>query len=271
MKRTTILVTVLALLVGALALPAMATTYGTTVPGGIVPAERQGNFVAGTDQDVCYALATELGSEDWVTSELKGWKIDPPVNFENAYVKVTISANGRELAWETKDGTEMMAVIVKGGPNYNIYDYVESELIADGKLVSPLHKGKTPQISHYNLCVKPPVTTAGGCTPGFWKNDTPANRPAWAFLAGLEPPILKTSIFVDPNSFETALAQTGQNILWAHGAAAYLNASMGTYVSYPYSQAEVLELFAAGNKDALEAANELGCPLSATNPPPPVE
>jgi hypothetical protein len=280
MKRSTIMV-VLGMLLALLApTAALATTYGTSVPGGVVPRAFPGNFVSSSDDDqVCYDLAAVAGwdTETLFDSEIRGFKVDPPVNFENDYVKVTLSADGRELAWETKNGTTMLGVIVKGGPNYNLYDYVsanKTHLTSDGKLVSPLHKRSTPQISHYNICVKPPVQAGQGCTPGFWRNDTPANRPAWATLLQLHE-ITRDSTFNDSGlTYQAALTARGGglNALLRHASAAHLNA-LHPGVNYAYTPAQVLAMFDAarnggdieGTKNLFEAQNESGCPLSATN------
>jgi hypothetical protein len=54
----------------------------------------------------------------------------------------------------------------------------------------------------------------------------------------------------------------GSNVaLWRHGAAALLN-SLHSDVAYPLTKAEVLAAVASGDKDTLEWANELGCPLN---------
>jgi hypothetical protein len=101
------------------------------------------------------------------------------------------------------------------------------------------------------LCPPPP---GEGCTPGFWKNNLDKHDASqWP---------------VDPDSvspfggltFAEAINQTGGNIIYAHAVAAYLNAL--TLDGFPYTTDEVIALFNAGDKDALAAANELGCPLS---------
>ncbi len=52
--------------------------------------------------------------------------------------------------------------------------------------------------------------------------------------------------------------------LGRHAVAALLSAAHGG-VGYPYTVAEVIALVQAGDADALEDANELGCPLGSAD------
>jgi hypothetical protein len=65
------------------------------------------------------------GNASCPATTIAGPKLDPPANFSNAYLIVTI--NGKTLDWEFTDlGNEtydMAVVIVKGGPNSAIYTY----------------------------------------------------------------------------------------------------------------------------------------------------
>jgi hypothetical protein len=263
----------------ALSAPApQATNYPSEQ--GITPQSFNGNFKAADDDQICYEIAKKAGYTEQLSQEVRGFKIDPPVNFANQYVDFKVSADLKELSW-TSTGAEVLGVVVKGGDNYNLYDYKSTpqKEMQDAKLHSPLKNGKIPQISHYNVCYMPDVAVGQGCTPGFWRNDTPANRPAWNYLSTLTPPLTPTSQFLDSGSeYNAALTATGggYNALLRHASAAYLDASMGSYVGYPYTTGEVQAIWdtaiSTGDyepaKDKLQTANELGCPLSATNPPP---
>ncbi len=109
-----------------------------------------------------------------------------------------------------------------------------------------------------------------GCTPGFWKN----TKLAW--------PIDKATnfngYFGTPNWFPNTLTLGqavglnggGMNALARHATAGALNAAVAG-VDYPYNVAQVKAYVQAayngsasieGNKNILEAGNELGCPLS---------
>jgi len=267
------------------ALSAQATNYPSEQ--GITPQSFNGNFKAADDDQICYEIAKQAGYTEQLAQEVRGFKIDPPVNFANQYVDFKVSADLKELSW-TSTGAEVLGVVVKGGDNYNLYDYKSTppKEMQDAKLHSPLKNGKIPQISHYNVCYMPDVAVGQGCTPGFWRNDTPANRPAWNYLSTLTPPLTPTSQFLDSGSqYNAALTASGggYNALLRHASAAYLDASMGSYVDYPYTTSQVQAIWDNATKgtgdpqpprtyeqakDLLQTANELGCPLSATNPPP---
>lgn len=108
------------------------------------------------------------------------------------------------------------------------------------------------------------VVGTEGCTPGYWRNTR------------LEWPIDQGTLFSDAFGVgpDTPLSETvkakggGANALQRHATAGLLNALSS--VEYPYTSAQVIEqvqdAYATGDyeaaKDVLEAANELGCPLS---------
>jgi hypothetical protein len=276
--------TILAPLALGLAIPAVA--LASIVPGtsdrGIVPTTYPGNFVSSDDDQVCYDMAA-LGYIGPVTSEMYGLKVDPPVDFSNDYLTIIIYASGRKLAWESQNAT-VLAFIIKGGPNYNVYDYVGSGFTYDSGLVSPLHRGsKSPQISHYNVCYEKHAPEGDqGCTPGYWRNH--ADR--WAGVAPGDDfdSTFGVDLFTPDITLGTAiwLGGGGANALARHATAALLNAyggvpnTDGTFVNYPYTAAQVIQLVqdAVANdmieevKDLLDAANNLGCPLSGTRAVP---
>jgi hypothetical protein len=267
---------------GLVVLALLAVAVGTVLAAsgtsgrGITPSVGAGNFVASDDQQVCYALA-ELGIN--ATTDMRGFKIDPPVSYSDGYVNVTLSPDGRSLDWTASNAT-VHAFIIKGGPNYHVYDYTgETDFNWDEGLHSPMNKKSLPAISHYNVCYTPePPVGDQGCTPGYWRNH--ADR--WV---GAAPSADFDSTFgVDLFSPDVTLgwaiwANGGGNIALArHATAALLNAhakadgSLDQFVNYPYTVAQVIEMVqdAVANdtieatKDLFEAANELGCPLSGT-------
>lgn len=242
---------------------------------GIVPDSYAGNFVASDDDQVCYELSA-LGYIGEVTGEMRGFKIDPPADYDDGYVNVDLQPGGRLLNWSTSENATLLAFVVKGGPNYNVYDYVGTGFDWDNGLGSPLFKGKIPAISHYNVCYA--VSGAGqGCTPGYWRNHT--NR--WVGAAPGDD--FDATFGVDLFNPDITLCMAIDNpqtygVFAFHAVAALLNSyggvpnSDGTTVDYPYSTAEVIQMVqdavANGTLDAtkniLAAANELGCPLSGT-------
>jgi hypothetical protein len=111
-----------------------------------------------------------------------------------------------------------------------------------------------------------------GCTPGFWKNDTPANAAAWATLFdeyGITP---DSPMPVGGVTYQEAL-DSPENSLLFHTAAALLNA-LHPDVDYEYSVDEIIDIYNGEGdyadmteeerKDLLDDANNAGCPLSAT-------
>jgi hypothetical protein len=264
---------VLALL--AVAVGTVLAANGTSM-GGIQPDVGVGNFVASDDQQVCYALV-ELGFINAVTTDMRGFKIDPPANYSDGFVSATLSADGRSLDWEAFNAT-VHAFIIKGGPNYHVYDYTATDFSEDAGLHSPMNKKSLPAISHYNVCYTPDAGEDEGCTPGYWRNH--ADR--WV---GVAPGADFDSTFgVDLFSANVTLGWAiwatggGNNAFARHATAALLNAhaealgSNGQSVNYPYNVAEVIEMVQdavadgtiEATKDLFAAANELGCPLSGT-------
>jgi hypothetical protein len=261
------------------AAPASAThTNGPLV----TPTSYPGNFVSSTDNNqVCFDMSEGRFIAEQ-TGDLTGIKVDPPAPYSDSYISVTLSADGKFLSWSVSGGAEMLAVIVKGGPNFNVYDYTRGPYVGgatppfshDNGLQSPAQtsKGKTtvPQISHYNVCYKPPSGEGlNGCTPGYWRNH--ADR----WLGASSSDDFDSTFGVDLFEPDITLGQAVSNpqvhgTLAFHAVAALLNSYGGvpnvdgTTVNYPYTTAQVLALVQAGDKDALAAANELGCPLSGT-------
>jgi hypothetical protein len=284
MKKLHTLFLVIALLAIAV-VPVMASGYGTT-ERGIIPTAYAGNFVSSDDDQVCYDMSA-MGYIGEVTSEMRGFKIDPPVAYSDDFVSTTLSNGGKELNWTTTAGTQILAFIIKGGPSYNVYDYVGgvgtpafnwNNAEYDNGLISPIQGRKTPQISHYNFCYTPEPGELEGCTPGYWRNH--ADRwvgvaPTADFDATFGVDLFNPNITLGAAIWATG---GGNNALARHATAALLNAyakadgSLGQFVNYPYTVAEVIQMVqdAVANgtieatKDTLAAANELGCPLSGT-------
>jgi hypothetical protein len=265
LAKLTVAAAVLCISVAAFAQPA------------VTPTSYPGNFVSSDDDQVCYDMAL-LGYIGAVSSEMRGIKIDSPVqNFSNAYLQTWLSDGNRRLAWQAYGDGEIVAFIIKGASNYNVYNYVGSGVSADSNLVSPLKNNKLPQISHYNICYR--VLTNGGeqgCTPGYWRNHLdrwsevdPGDDFNATFGVDLFSPNITLGTAIQ-------LGGGGENALARHATAALLNAhggvanSDGTTVASPYTVAEVIQMVQdavedetiEATKDLLAAANELGCPLN---------
>lgn len=250
--------------------PEAASFHSGVSERNIVPATHAGNFVASDDLAVCEAIFPGA------TNEMFGFKIDPAVDFSNAWVDFDVSNNGRYLDWTSTNAT-VLAVVVKGGPNYNLYNYVGTGFTWDNGLHSPLHGRNVPAISHYNVCYERDGGDAG-CTPGYWRNH--ADR--WVGVAPGDDfdATFGVDLFTPDVSLGWAIwaGGGGNNAFARHATAALLNAhakasgSNGQFVDYPYTVAEVIQMVqdAVANgtieatKDIFEAANEAGCPLSGT-------
>jgi hypothetical protein len=250
---------------------------------GVAPQAFPGNFVSFDDLQVCYDMADRFGMD--ITQELAGFKVDLPGMNTDPNVGITIHTGGRLLDWTLASGT-MLGVVVKGGPNYNFYDYSGTALAADQGLSSPMHGRNRPAISHYNICYTPDVGMGEGCTPGYWRNH--ADR--WI---GAHPNDLFDATF-DVTSGLGGTYRLGQaiwasgggiNALARHATAGLLNSfggvpnGDGTTVAYAYTTAQVLAMVKdaidsgdaaqiEATKNLLEAANEAGCPLSGTRAVP---
>lgn len=245
----------------------------------VAPAAFAGNFKAIDDLNVCEAI---LGAA--ATQEMVGFKVDPPTGYDDGSVAFSLSPKGTALSWLAADGVTVLAVVVKGGPNYNLYDYFGNGISSDhdNGLVSPLQKGKLPQISHYNVCYQRTVG-GDGCTPGYWRNH--ADR--WLVAAAGDD--FDAAFGVDLFSPDVTLGWAiwaqggGLGALARHAAAALLNSYGGVpngdggTVDFPYTTAEVIALVqsAAADpalvesvKNLLASANELGCPLSGSSAVP---
>jgi hypothetical protein len=255
MKKLHTLILVLALLAIAV-VPVMASTvYGTTTRG-IVPTAYPGNFVSSDDDQVCYDMSA-LGYIGEVTTEMRGFKIDPPVDYDDGNISTTLTNGGRNLNWTSIAGTQVLAFIIKGGPNYNVYGYIPepsetsigtppfdwAKAEYDNGLVSPQTTlGKrmgTPQISHYNVCYYPPADGEfTGCTPGYWRNHadrwfgySPDQLFDDVFGVNYLPGVTLGMAINNPNTYGTFAF---------HAVAALLNSTGGvpngdgTTVDYPY-------------------------------------
>jgi hypothetical protein len=274
--------------IGALAFAAACADTPTTalVPDGaafshtgpsVQPTSFPGNFVSFDDQQLCYDI---FAGSDISGYDLGGFKVNLPAENTNSDIDVTISSNGRYLSWDAGTGVNVLAVVVKGGPNYNLYNYLAAlgfPFDHDNNLQSPQNGRNIPAVSHYNFCY---YTEGGtqGCTPGYWRNH--ADRWVGVAPAADFDATFGVDLF-DPNvTLGWAIwAQGGGNNAFArHATAALLNAhggvpnADGTTVDYPYTVALVIQMVqdAVANgtieatKDLFDTANNLCCPLSGT-------
>lgn len=155
----------------------------TSSPGGIIPTAYSGN-TSGDGSRACSALG--FGST--------GVKVDGAYSQKIGGYQFTVYGDGKTMLsfapiGGTTPTTGILAVIVKGGPAYDVYDYTGKNITSDGGLNSPLNGGgNVPTISHYVVCYGPaPVPPV---TPVFEKKLTnvysgmigsiPINDPNWS-------------------------------------------------------------------------------------------
>jgi hypothetical protein len=267
---------------------AQMPAYPTTAKG-VTPGLFSGNFVAEDEVQLCYIA---YGADN-PSGDLRGFKVDPPAYYTtgDGALTSTISPDGRYLSWEVANypgGSPMAMVwayVIKGGPNYHLYNYLTAELnphpMDDQYLVSPRSGRNIPQISHYNVCYEKIPEPEGyqGCTPGYWRNH--ADR--WLGVAPTDDfdATFGVDYFTPDITLGTGVQLGGGDInaLARHAVAALLNAHggvanvpTGETVNYPYTVDEVIQLVqdavpndtVEATKDLLAAANELGCPLRGT-------
>lgn len=125
------------------------TTY--TSWDGVTPTTYSGN-TSGDGSSSCSVLG--FGSN--------GTKVDDANSQTVSGYRFTVSGSGQSLSFApiagTTPATAIRAVIVKGGPNYNVYVYSGGQT-TDAGLVSPLNGGgNIPTISHYVVCYGPRPT-----------------------------------------------------------------------------------------------------------------
>lgn len=166
-----------------------APDRGLTSTRGVVPTAYSGN-TSGNGSADCAALVP--GST--------ALKVDGATNSQVGGYQFTVSGSGRTtLAFAPVGGgtptTSIVAVIVKGGPAYDVYRYpgntaTSIAVSSDGNLTSPPNGGgNIPTISHYVVCTlpyTPPAWTLkkeffaafGGTESAMIPVDTPVVIPA---------------------------------------------------------------------------------------------
>jgi hypothetical protein len=69
-------------------------------------------------------------------------------NVDNEFFTATVSADGTSVTVVPKEGTVILAVIVKGGDDSFIYRVDFTDMVAP-----PVGQDNTPEISHYEVCI----------------------------------------------------------------------------------------------------------------------
>ena len=187
------------------------------------------------------------------------------------------------LDWVKNSGTQINAVIMKGGANsggnYYFYENQPPNVTQDANLHAALNRNKAQGISHVTFCYSLEETEASeGCTLGYWKNH-PESWPQ-PYGTGM---LLSVAEFVGaPKPSDTLLAallykggpklSDKINLLLKQGVAALLSAAHPD-VDYPLTPEQVLvevnaaiatgdQLLILGEQAKLNGLNNAGCPLN---------
>jgi hypothetical protein len=167
---------------GVLALLGLGLLFLGIVPGGIAavdaakvtPTVKDGNPSC---QDLGFAL---------------GLKIEPVANGTVQFVTIS-GANGTSFDWSSTVGID--AVIVKGGPNANLYTYdPPAEATSDTDLTAPINPNNNQPygLSHVEFCYDL------GATPTPTSTGAPATSTSTAVVAGTQVPPTSTPITIVP-------------------------------------------------------------------------
>ncbi len=136
-----------------------------TSSAGVVPIVYGGNVIdivnAGPDR-INRACVELTGVSDAV-----GYKMDLPPRASLAGGGLPFGAvgvygsDGTNFEWRVPNTVGVLAVLVKGGPQYSVYSY--SGLATDGRLASPFNSSGAPaMISHVVMCYHAVVPPGGG-------------------------------------------------------------------------------------------------------------
>lgn len=121
---------------------------GLTSSAGVVPTAYDGN-TSGDGSSSCSALG--FGST--------GTKVDGAYSQKVGGYQFTVSGSEKQYLAFAPSGTPtstILAVIVKGGDAYEVYNYRNNPRTSDAGLTSPYnHGGNIPTISHYVVCYGP--------------------------------------------------------------------------------------------------------------------
>jgi hypothetical protein len=124
------------------------------VLSGAGPTFIAGN-ISGEAAAVCNNSVVNTTSDTWL-----GIKVNSNASMSSAGITTTITS-GKFLAWVSSSKL-VQAVVVKGGPDTNLYRYnhgaYPTPAMSDNGLLSPDAGGGVPDISHYVICyMDPPV------------------------------------------------------------------------------------------------------------------
>jgi hypothetical protein len=160
---------------GPLAARSGTPVRGLTSSAGVVPTVYSGN-TQGEGNSACSALG--YGST--------GTKVDGAYSQKVGGYQFTVSGSGKQYLAFAPAGTPastILAVIVKGGDAYDVYDYRTNPRTSDAGLTAPYNNGgNLPTISHYVVCygpATPPSLTKTLTHVYIMVGDEMLDDPAW--------------------------------------------------------------------------------------------
>jgi hypothetical protein len=156
MKKYTWLVVIAVLLVGIV--PVLANTPSApTSDGGIVP-----------------YIVDDPGPGGNVTCEQLGYEFSSArVNYNDGIFDapfpagIIVSTDGTYVSWSSTFG--IGAVIVKGGNDANIYEYIPQAFGDSGLAAPPNPSGDPAGLSNLTFCWNPEEDLGEWCSPGYWR------------------------------------------------------------------------------------------------------
>lgn len=161
MKRNKILIIILAIAI-------MVLIGATAIAASVDPIEMPGNDIQDKDEItppgcIFYSFEDNSATGTYVVEFNLNGEVEPggPLRFEN-----TIGTNpgGYTEVTTWSANFQVYAVIVKGGPNYNLYVYNTAN--SDTNLVSPdTPSGNPADVSHTSLIFCPPFMPTSTPTP----------------------------------------------------------------------------------------------------------
>jgi hypothetical protein len=106
--------------------------------------------LAGTVQAAIVEPNPVAGNDNKLYPMLGSIKFEPKsgtITKDGITITVVVSPDGKSMSWTSSK--PVLFVTVKGGPNYNFYNYLLKNATADTGLAAPLNGGgKVPGLSH---------------------------------------------------------------------------------------------------------------------------
>lgn len=181
---------------GAFVLPSIAATLsGPTSDGGVVPYITDEPGPGGNVSCDALGFAHSSDRVDW--SDDDGGSFD--ASFPDG---IEVNTDGTLVRWAST--FPIGAVIVKGGPAANIYEY-EPQANGDSGLAAPqVASGNPAGLSNLTFCWNPEEELSEWCSPGYWRQRHHLNswRPTGYTPSDSYNTIFSTALAGDPTLWD---------------------------------------------------------------------